>query len=82
MDIAEKLGLTPVKSSIVSAVGYDAQSQTLHMKFPSGKIYAYEGVSAEQHDQLMAAESIGKHFGTEIRGRFKHHLLDLDEQKP
>lgn len=81
MDIAEKLGLTPVKSSIVSAVGYDALSQTLHMKFPSGKVYAYEGVSAEQHEHLMEAESIGKHFGAEIRGKFKHRLLDLDEEK-
>ncbi len=66
---------TPVNSSMISAVGYDAASKTMHVRFPNGSHYAYEGVSPEQHAALVGAKSIGKHFGQNVRGQFKHRMI-------
>jgi hypothetical protein len=66
-----------VKSSQIAATGYDSASKTLAIKFNNGqKVYHYSDVPQEQFDALMAAESIGKHFGAHIRGKFKHTLQD------
>lgn len=59
-----------VTSSNIAAIGYDATKQELEVEFTSGGIYRYTGVSQEQHDALIAAPSVGKHFGTEIKNKF------------
>ncbi|MGH8446487.1 MAG: KTSC domain-containing protein [Solimonas sp.] len=61
---------TPVKSSNIRSVGYDAAPQTLEIEFTSGTLYQYAKVPAEKHTGLMAAESVGRYFGTEIRGKY------------
>lgn len=48
--------MTPVTSSQIKAIGYDAASQTLAVEFNSG-LYHYYGVPAETHENLMKAES-------------------------
>lgn len=48
--------MTPVTSSQIKAIGYDAASKTLAIEFNSG-LYHYSGVPAEKFDELMAAES-------------------------
>lgn len=58
--------LTPVKSSNIAAVGHDPETQELHVKFHSGAVHAYSGVSAEKHQALLAASSIGSHFHKNI----------------
>jgi hypothetical protein len=68
--------LKPVKSSMISKVGYDEASQSLHVEFPNGRAYVYEGVSPEQHSAFMGAESVGKHFASAIRGQFQHRMLE------
>lgn len=60
----------PVTSSNIVAIGYDAATQELEVEFRSGGIYRYSGVSQEQHEALIKAESIGKHFQAEIRNKF------------
>jgi len=57
----------PVNSTSIAAVGYDAESKTLAIEFHSGKVYHYQGVEPEKHRALLAAPSIGKHFGTQIK---------------
>jgi len=42
-----KIERVPVDSSMIYAVGYDAESQTLYAEFNSGKIYAYEEVEPD-----------------------------------
>lgn len=59
------------RSSTIEAVGYDPATQLLKVKFKSGGTYHYESVPAAEHQKLMAAESIGKHFHAHIRGAFK-----------
>ena len=59
-------------SSMASHVGHDAESNTLHVRFHSGKEYAYSGVSVEDHQALISAPSFGRHFGQFIRGKYPH----------
>ena len=53
---------TPVaNSSNVASYGYDAESQTLEVKFQSGQTYRYSKVTQAEFDALKKAPSIGKH---------------------
>ena len=72
---------TPVKSSMISSVGYDAGARTLHVKFPNGGHYLYEDVTPEQHAALVGADSIGKHFAQNVRGKFKHRMLPTEPRR-
>ena len=49
---------TPVKSSAVVSVGYE--NGILEVEYPGGRIYQMEGVSQDQYDALLAADSIGR----------------------
>lgn len=51
--------MTPVVSSNLSAIGYDAQTKILRVRFKSGGLYEYQNVSPELHSALMRAESKG-----------------------
>ena len=66
---------TPVDSSSIASVGHDPATDTLHVEFKSSsKVYAYPGVSAEDHQALMNAPSIGAHFGKHIRPHYSGRL--------
>jgi hypothetical protein len=60
--------ITPVKSSSIAGIGYDPKGQTMAVQFKSGSTYHYSGVSAQAHQALVGAKSIGKHFGAAFRG--------------
>lgn len=62
----------PVDSSVISHVGHDPETDTLRLTFTTGRTYDYTGVTSAHHADMMAAPSIGKHFGSEIRGKFPH----------
>jgi hypothetical protein len=62
---------TPVSSSNIESVGYDAGKQELEIKFKNGGTYRYAGVDARKHAALMGAKSIGAHFHQHIRGAHK-----------
>jgi hypothetical protein len=73
--------LTPVKSSQIQAIGFDATSSTLAVRFTRGtKTYLYRDVSPEVHQRFMASESKGVFFGAEIRGKFDFTAVDGDEE--
>lgn len=59
--------LQPVKSGAIRAIGYDSTARELHVEFASGHRYVYEGVEPADHDALISAESIGKHFASSIK---------------
>jgi hypothetical protein len=58
---------TPVTSTQLASIGYDPATLTLEVEFRKGGVYQYIGVSAETHQQLMNAQSIGIFFNTVIR---------------
>lgn len=61
-----------VKSSMLHSVLHDPETNTLVVKFKEdGPKYDYSDVPASEYSKLMQAESIGKHFGTNIRNVYK-----------
>jgi len=64
--------LYPVDSSMISHVGYDAQTRTLTILFHSGKRYDYSGVEPKVFDGLRTATSAGSYFREEIDGCYPY----------
>ncbi|MDB5988888.1 MAG: hypothetical protein JWQ10_291 [Herbaspirillum sp.] len=60
-----------VESSQITAIGHDAETNTLAIQFPSksgsGSVYHYQNVTADQFAAFKNAESIGSHFGKNIK---------------
>ena len=65
----------PVQSSSIKSVGYDADTRTLEIEFPSGAVYHHYDVPPEAHQALMSAESVGKHYGAHIRWKRRYKKL-------
>lgn len=63
---------TPVSSSSIAEIGYDADRQTLEVLFHNGHIYQYFDVPAAEHRALMAAGSHGQYLNASIKGRFRY----------
>jgi hypothetical protein len=64
--------LRPVNSSSLAAVGYDAESQVLAVKFRHGGIYEYFDVPKRAYKELMTASSLGEYFARNIRGSYRY----------
>lgn len=62
--------LTPCASSAIVAHGFDHATYTLFLKFTSGTTYSYPEVSTDLYAQLQAAESVGRFYGANIKGKF------------
>lgn len=58
----------PVNSNMIKSIGYERGM--LHVEFPKGSIYAYAGVTPDQHAAFLGAISIGKHFLLHIKPHF------------
>ena len=67
--------LTTVESSMIHAIGYDAETQTLEVVFNSGGIYRYEDVLPEEYEGLMDAESKGRYVRVNIIGVYPHYRV-------
>jgi hypothetical protein len=70
------MNMKPVPSSNVHAIGYDPETKDLEIHFhkngvPTGK-YTHHDVPPEEHAALMDAESHGKHYAANIKGKFEH----------
>lgn len=63
-------------SRALQAVGYDAPSRTLFVRFHAGGLYAYLDVPPETHLGLMAATSKGARFQTQIEPCFRYVRLE------
>ncbi len=62
---------TPVESSVMDEVEYDADAQVLTITFDSGKVYRYKGVPEGVYGELMAADSKGTYFNASIKGQYE-----------
>jgi hypothetical protein len=70
--------LTECKSSAVAAHGYEPSSNTLAIRLNSGRVYHYINVPADVAAEFAAAESIGRAYGSLIKGKYMHVAV-LDE---
>ena len=57
-------------SSTVANIDYDPETRNMDVTFHSGQTYTLPGVSAEQHEDFLAADSKGKHFHRHFKGKF------------
>lgn len=86
--------LTPVESSNIRAIGYDATNKRLLVEFRnSGKpsTWAYEDVPADVHRAILGADlspkdrakhSIGSTFSKLVRGVYKGSLYRTSDEDP
>ena len=67
--------MNPVVSSNVEAIGYDPDSQELHVRFRSGATYMYYDVEERVFREFMQAGSKGIYLNTNIKDRYQYKRL-------
>jgi KTSC domain len=68
--------LTPVKSSNIASIAH--RDGKLFVKFIGGNsVYEYEGVPAKVHEDLLASDSVGRHFAHHVKGKYSHRIHAL-----
>lgn len=67
--LAYQRAMPAVKSSAIQYVRYDALTRELTLRLPAG-VYVYADVPAEIYEALMAAESKGAFYNSQIRDCF------------
>ena len=65
-----------VDSSSVEAIGYDTDTQELHVRFlNSGQTYVYFSVEDWVFQEFMQADSIGRYLNTNIKNNYDYGKL-------
>jgi hypothetical protein len=67
-DYSLGIGMLPVTSSQIKSVGW--HFDTLYIEFTKGTVYSYASVPENIFESLKKAESAGKFFGSEIKGKY------------
>ena len=62
--------MTAVTSSNIASVGYD-KIKELHVEFKTGARYSFMDIAPDLFDQFSKAESKGKFFAENIKGKFE-----------
>lgn len=58
-------------SSNIHGLSYDPAGKRLTVHFKNGGIYHHHGVKPDEFADLKGAESVGKHYHANIRGRYE-----------
>jgi len=61
--------MQPVSSSMIKSVGYDADTQKLHVQFKSGKTREYDDVPEADFEGFTSG-SAGQHFLSNIKSSY------------
>jgi len=61
--------LHKVESSNLAAIGYDATTRTLRVKFQDGRAYDHHDVSEGEYTEFDKAESKGRHYADRFRNK-------------
>jgi hypothetical protein len=65
------VNLQLVSSRSVAAVGYDAETSALVIRFHNqSRVYRYMGVPREVYDTFMSSSSMGRFFTQHIKGNY------------
>ncbi|HEY5007295.1 MAG TPA: KTSC domain-containing protein [Caulobacteraceae bacterium] len=67
--------MTPLDSSVLKGCEYFPLPMRLVLLFTSGELYEYSEASEELYQGLLAAESKGRFFRENIRGRLPYRRL-------
>jgi hypothetical protein len=71
--------MQPVKSTALTAIGYDANHRWLDIEFKHGGLYRYLGVPAHDYDGLLSSSSKGAFFRKRIQDRYVATVLRRPE---
>ena len=75
--------MTTVKSSNIESIGYDTKKMHLNVTFKNGKTFGYSGVNQQEYDNLLNADSLGKHFNQYVKAtKPAFEILDVDNSYP
>lgn len=66
---------TAVESSAFHAAAYAEGQALLYLLFRSGEVYRYFDFPRWQYQEFLAADSKGRYFGRNIRGRFRYERM-------
>ena len=66
---------TDVESSAFQAAAYAERQALLYLLFRSGELYRYFDVPRWQYQEFLEADSKGRYFGRNIRGRFRYERM-------
>lgn len=75
----EAIAMLPVNSSMAASIGYDKNEQILQVEFHNGAVYQYSGVEADTWQDLHDADSVGRYYNHEIKGRYECRSIDNTE---
>src|SRR6185437_9981764 len=75
------MDLQPVVSSNLDAVGYEAGTHTLRVRFKNGGVYDYQSVPEPVFTALAEAPSPGTYLATAIKPHFKTVKVVIQEEK-
>ena len=62
------MDLTPIQSSNIQALGYDAATRVLGVRFQSGAVWHYQDVPDFVYQMLCGADSCGREFARHVKG--------------
>lgn len=65
-----------VDSSNVDEVGYDEAEQVLYVRFLTGALYIYKGVSVYEFEGLCSASSVGSYLHRNIRNNYPYERIE------
>lgn len=85
-----KIPRQPVTSSQIESIGHNPETQELDIEFKrfskkgqtekQNTVYRFQNVTQDEHAALIGAESIGRHFGQNIKPfQKKYPYRKLDE---
>lgn len=63
--------LISVRSSAISAIGYNPTIRRMHVKFKHGKTYTFGGVPQHVFDAFLSSSSKGRYYDLHIRDRYQ-----------
>jgi KTSC domain len=64
-----------VESSVSQAAAYAERQAFLYLLFQSGEVHRYFDFPKWQYQEFLAADSKGRYFGHNIRGRFRYERM-------
>lgn len=76
---AEPIAMLPMSSSMAASIGYDKNEQILQVEFHNGAVYQYSGVEADTWSDLHDAESVGRYYNYQIKGKYECDRVDNTE---
>lgn len=63
--------MIPVRSSAISAIGYDSSTQQMVIRFKGSGNYTFYNVPPHIFSEFMAASSKGSYYHRYIEGRYR-----------